>query len=267
MKATVMDIQGKPKGNVELPKAFSAKVREDIIRRAVLAERSEKRQTYGADPMAGKRTSAHYHGKRHYRFTMMNREMARMKRIHGSGFLSYTARFVPQAIKGRKAHPPKAEKNWKEKINKKEWLAALYSSVSASSNKEMIAARNHMIGDVKHVPVVIDDKLQETKKSSEVVKILESVGLKKELERVKLKRKNAGRAKTRGRKTAQKKGPIIIVGEDKGIIKAARNMAGVDVTTLGDLSVEMMAPGTHPGRLSVWTKSAVERLAETTKKA
>ena len=60
MKVDVFDLQGKPKEKIDLPKVFSEQVREDLIRRAVLAVMSDQRQSYGTDPMAGKRTSAHF---------------------------------------------------------------------------------------------------------------------------------------------------------------------------------------------------------------
>jgi large subunit ribosomal protein L4e len=264
MKTHVYSLDGKEMGSVDLAKPFSKPVRTDLIKRAVLAERSEKRQAYGSDPIAGFRSSAHYHGKRHYRYTMMNREMARMKRIHGNvGFLARTARIVPQATKGRKAHPPKAAKVWREKINKKEWLAALYSAIAAGADKAVVESRSHATDGIKQIPLIVEDKIQDLKKASEVKKVLEELGLSKELARVKPKRAKAGKGKMRGRKATQKKGPIIIVSEDKGIIKASHNIAGVEAVTLADLSVEMLAPGTHPGRLSVWTRSAVEALGKT----
>src|SRR3990172_7725519 len=83
MKAVMYDLNGKKAGEVELPAVFHGDVRTDIIKRAVLAQQSARRQAYGTDPLAGKKTSAHYHGSRHYRFTMMNREMSRIPRIHG----------------------------------------------------------------------------------------------------------------------------------------------------------------------------------------
>ena len=109
----------------------------------------------------------------------------------------------------------------------------------------------------------MDDRIAEMKKASDVENTLKSLGLGKELARVKEKRSRAGRGKTRGRRTIQRKGPLIIVSEDKGIVKAARNVAGVEATTLANLDVEMLAPGTHPGRLTVWTRSAAEQLAKT----
>jgi large subunit ribosomal protein L4e len=57
-------------------------------------------------------------------------------------------------------------------------------------------------------------------------------------------------------------GPLIVVAENKGIVEAARNVPGVDVVTIANLNVEMLAPGTHPGRLTIWTSSAIERLGE-----
>jgi len=43
-------------------------------------------------------------------------------------------------------------------------------------------------------------------------------------------------------------------------MKAAKNLAGVDVVLVKDLNVELLAPGCHPGRLTVWTKSAINYL-------
>ena len=90
----VYDLEGKEVEEVKLPKVFSYAYRPDIIKKAVLASQANRRQPYGLDPLAGKRTSAHYHGKRKYRWTMMNKEMARISRIHGKvGYLNFVARF------------------------------------------------------------------------------------------------------------------------------------------------------------------------------
>lgn len=44
--------------------------------------------------------------------------------------------------------------------------------------------------------------------------------------------------------------------------KAARNLAGVDVATAANVSAEDLAPGTHAGRLTLFTESALEEVAE-----
>jgi large subunit ribosomal protein L4e len=66
----------------------------------------------------------------------------------------------------------------------------------------------------------------------------------------------------RGRKMKTPKSLLIVVGEDKGIISAARNLPGVDVVEVQGLNAELLAPGTHAGRLVVWSMSAIERLEQ-----
>ncbi len=258
MKAPVYDIKGTSKGEVTLGDAFSRPVRKDVIKRAVLAEQSATRQPYGSDKLAGQRTSAKYMGRRGIRGSMMNREMSRMKRITNGGFLRWKARAVVGVVKGRRAHPPKAEKVWEQKINKKERKMALLSAISSTTDKKLVSERGHQIEGVKHVPLIIEDKLQELTKNKEVYEALIALGLEKELFRCSQKKTRAGRGKMRGRKEIKRKGPLIIVSEDKGISKAAKNIPGVDIATVKSLKVEMLAPGTYPGRLAVWTKSAAD---------
>ncbi len=57
-------------------------------------------------------------------------------------------------------------------------------------------------------------------------------------------------------------GPLIVVAENKGITKAAGNLPGVDVITVSNLNAEVLAPGTHPGRLTVWTTGALEQVGK-----
>jgi large subunit ribosomal protein L4e len=262
MKVPIYSIDGKVKGSITVANALSRPVRTDLIKKAVKAEKSKTIHPYGSDPLAGKRTSAIYKGRRGIRGSMMNRELARMKRIHSTRTLMMRARFVPQAVKGIKAHPPKPEKKWRIKINKKERTNALLSAVSASSKKETVEKRGHLIDSVKHIPLVIEDKIQDVKKIKDVRDVMQKLGLEKELERVKKKKIRAGKGTVRGRKYRIKKGPLIIVGEDRGIIKAGRNLAGVDVVEVGNLSVSMIAPGSHAGRLCLWTESALKKMDE-----
>ncbi len=53
---------------------------------------------------------------------------------------------------------------------------------------------------------------------------------------------------------------LVVVGKDSGIGMAARNLPGVDVSEVHALNAHVLAPGTHPGRLVLWTTSAIERL-------
>jgi len=262
MKIDILDLEGKPQGKIELPEMFSESFRPDIIKRAVLSLQSERRQPYGTNELAGLRTSAHYHGRRRYRWTMMMRDMARMPRLHGaSPSMSWRARKVPQAVKGRKAHPPKVEKIWYQKINKKEKNLALRSAIAATGNKEIVKNRGHKIDKIKQLPLIIEDRIGSLKKTKDLEKLFLTLGLEDELKRLEKRKVRAGRGKMRGRKYKDKVGPLIIVSEDKGIMKACRNLIGVDVQNLNNLSVEDLAPGALPGRLTIWSKSSIEKLS------
>ncbi len=57
-------------------------------------------------------------------------------------------------------------------------------------------------------------------------------------------------------------GPLIVVAEDKGLLNAAANIPGVAVAVVEGLNAELLAPGTHAGRLTVWANGAVERLGK-----
>jgi large subunit ribosomal protein L4e len=260
MQAIVYGLNGKEKSKVHLPSPFSENVRKDLIKRAVLSEVSRLRQAYGSDPLAGQRSSAHYHGRRGRRDSQMNRELARMKRIHGQGFLNLTARVVPQAIKGRKAHPPKSDKKWELKINRKERIKALESAIAATRDREMVSKRGHKIKGIKHLPLVLEDDLQKLKKTKEVLGVLERLGLKEEIERCKERKVRSGKGKMRGRKYRTKRGPLIIIERDEGISRAGGNIPGVDVVERRKLDVHSLAPGTHPGRLAIFTKSVIKEM-------
>ena len=64
----------------------------------------------------------------------------------------------------------------------------------------------------------------------------------------------------RARKYRTPKSILLVVSNKLGLHKAARNVPGVDVVGVKDLCAEDLAPGGDPGRLTVWTKSAIEGL-------
>lgn len=263
MKANVIDLQGNKKEEITLPKVFSEPLREDLIKRAVLAVWNNSRQSYGPEWLAGKRTSAHYHGYRRHRYTMMNREMARLPRLHGKTvpFLYFRAKFVPQATGGRTAHAPLPEKVWKVKINDKERRKAIRSAIAATANKEIVKTHGHRVEKLE-LPIIVEDNLQNLKKTKDVVQFLEKIGLADELERISEKKIRAGKGKARGRKYKKKVGPLFVIADDKGVVRAARNIPGTDVCNAKNLSADFLAPGAKAGRLTIFTKSAVEKLGE-----
>ena len=249
MKVNVYSIEGEVKEEMELPAIFNEEYRPDLIKRAVLSAQSARIQPWGNDPMAGKRTSAESWGS--------GRGVAMVPRIKGG---SRTA-FIPQAIGGRRAHPVRAEKNHHEKVNNKERRFAIRSAIAATADAELVAARGHVAENIEQLPIIVEDDLEAVKTASETREIFEKLGVYDDVIKAKnSKHIRAGRGKTRGRKYKQGKGPLVVVGEDKGISLGARNHAGVDIVVADNLNAELLAPGTHAGRLTIFTKSAVEKL-------
>ncbi len=250
--ARIFNLEGKPVGKVKLPLVFETPLRPDIIKRAVLAIRHNRFQPQGRDLMAGKRTSAESRG--------VGLGIARIPRAKGP---AGRAAFAPGTVGGRAAHPPTPKKKIVKRIPKKEKRLALQSAIAATAFKIIVASRGHSIEDVPEIPLVVTDDLAGLKKTKEVEETLTRLGVLSDIYRVKDSRKvRAGKGKSRGRKIKQAIGPLIVVTENKGIMKAASNISGLDVTLVKSLNTEMLAPGTHPGRLTIWTNSAIEKLDE-----
>lgn len=258
MESKVYSLQGKEVGKIKLPIHFQEEFRPDLIKRAVLAEQSKRFKPMGTDPRAGKRSTAKFVGARRKYGHYYGYGIARVPRITIGGRPVGDARNVPFAVKGRSAHPPKVGEVKEEGINKKEKKKALRSAIAATAIKDVVVKRGHRFdGDC---PIIIEDKLQSLSKTKEVVEVLKKLGLDKELERAGEKKVRAGRGKTRGRKYKRRVGPLIVVGKDEGLIKAASGIPGVDAVKVDELTCESLAPGTHPGRLTIWSKGAIENL-------
>lgn len=65
----------------------------------------------------------------------------------------------------------------------------------------------------------------------------------------------------RNRRYISRKGPLIVYGtEGSKLVKAFRNIPGVEVVNVERLNLLKLAPGGHLGRFVIWTKSAFEKL-------
>jgi len=260
----IYGLDGNPRGEIKLPKVFSFDYRPDLIKRAVLAIQSHRRQPYGTDILAGKRSSAHYHGSRSLPMEqrMMNREMARMARIHGNTApgLSFRARVVPQAVKGIKAHPPKVEKKLWQKINNKERVLAVKSTIAATANIDLVK-RRHKVPEIE-LPIIVSDDIQNIKKTKDLKKVIDLLKLSDDLKRAKEKKVRSGKGKIRGRKYRKKKSILFVVLENKGILDATKNLPGTDICLINNLNAELLAPGTQAGRLVVWSEGSIKKLGE-----
>ncbi len=262
IKAKVFDVDGKSVKEIKLPEVFSEQVRSDLIKRASLAIQSAGYQAKGVFPLAGLQTSAVYVGRRRKYHQMINRGISRLPRIIGpKGYIGEVRR-VPHSKGGHRAHPPKVEKKIEERINKKEKKKATASAIAATANLDLVAKRGHMVKNINSVPIILTDKTEEITKSKQIVDLLIKLGLKEELERTSEKKIRAGRGKMRGRKYKKKKGVLIVTGKNAALYKSARNIPGTDVCTAKELNADLLAPGGVPGRLTVYTESAINEISK-----
>lgn len=247
--AKVFNLEGKQVGRIRLPEVFRSPFRPDVIKRAVIAIQSHSLQPKGRDPYAGKRTTAESWGVGH--------GLSRVPRLRDSS----RAAFAPGTVGGRLAHPPVVEKRIYKKIPKKEKRLALFSAIAATAQKEIVEARGHIITGIPDLPLVVTDDFESIKKAKDLKKVLINLGVWSDIERVKESIKvRSGKGKMRGRRIKMAVGPLIVISKNDGIVEAARNLPGVDVVNVKDLNPELLAPGTHPGRLTIWTSSSIEEL-------
>jgi large subunit ribosomal protein L4e len=258
----VYSLDGKVEKSISLPDVFNTQFRPDIIRRAVKSSRANRRQPYGPAPRAGMRHAVSWPGK--------GKGMARTPRLlHGGG----KGAEVPNTPGGRRAHPPRPEKDWSEKINKKEKAMALNSAIAAVGKLEMVKARGHRISEDITMPMVVTDDFEDlfdriTKDyqkdnkrpayTKETAKVLEALGLSNEMDRAKDGiHQRAGRGKTRGRRFKKPSSILFVVNDTVKARKCLGNLPGVDVISPAKLNVELLAPGGDPGRLTVFTEKAL----------
>jgi len=249
VSAKVFNLEGKPVARVKLPDAFKTLLRPDVIKRAVVAIQSHRIQPQGRDLLAGKRTTAESWGVDH--------AMSRVPRLRDIR----RAAFAPGTVGGRLAHPPIVKKKITKNIPKKEKRLAFLSAIAATGSKEIVAMRGHAVDDVPYFPLIVTDDIQSLKKTKDLKEIFINLGVWPDIYRVNESIKiRAGKGKMRGRRKKMAVGPLVVISKNDGIVEAAHNLPGVDVTHVKDLNPELLAPGTHPGRLTVWTSSSIEEI-------
>ena len=257
--------------NITLPDVFNTEIRNDLVKSAVHASRANRRQPYGhrehdgkRSPQPGMKHSVEWWGK--------GRGVSRIMRKTGQR----TAAQNPHTRGGRRAHGPMVAKNWSQKLNSKQKIMARNSAISASMDKSIVSARGHKFSDEVRFPIIIGDYMESRNGTDEkydlesiplqystrkFVAMMEGLGLGDDLVRAKEGRKiRAGKATMRGRKYRTPKSILLVVSKKEGLHKAAKNVPGVDVIATKDLCAEDLAPGGDIGRLTVWTKSAIEEL-------
>ncbi|MFH1257178.1 MAG: 50S ribosomal protein L4 [Candidatus Diapherotrites archaeon] len=267
MKAVVHSLDGKELKEISLPEAFEAEIDEALIKRAVLSIQSARVQRKGASHAAGRDYAIFFSALRSKpsMYRVINTEHARLPRLKNRRYpLSGRVAGVSHAVKGTRAHPLKPEKNPAEKINKKEKKKATASAIAATAKPELVKKRGHLFAKDTRLPLVVEDKFEELKKTREVVHALEKLNLFEDVEKVKKKKKKvrAGKGKKRGRKYKGGKSVLIVTGKNASVFNAARNLPGVEIVEARNLNAELLAPGAVPGRLTLWTESALKFLGK-----
>lgn len=248
MKANVIDLSGNASGQIELPPVFEEEYRPDLIKRAVLSAQANRLQPYGPHFYAGMNTSAQSWGPGH--------GVSRVPRLKNGR----KAAGIPMAVGGRRSHAPQPEADRTEKINIKERRKAIRSAIAATACTELVSARGHKFS--RELPIVAQNDIETLSKTADVRKFLVAAGLWDDVERAKLGRHiRAGKGKIRGRKYKNRKSLLIVAASDQGLGKAARNLPGVDFITVEKLNAELLAPGTHAGRLTIWTEGSLQKLS------
>jgi len=165
MELKILNTSKTEMGKKSLPRQFSEPFNPDIIKRAVEVIQSNKRQKYGAKPEAGMRASAELSRRRRkYRGSYgigISRVPRKIMSRRGTR-MNWVGAFAPGTVGGRRAHPPKAEKNWRKSLNIKERRKAIRSAIAATVNKELVKNRGHIVPE--NYPFIIDNNLQEQEK-------------------------------------------------------------------------------------------------------
>jgi len=126
-------------------------------------------------------------------------------------------------------------------------------------------ARGHRIESVPELPLVLSDDVEGVEKTSAALKVLTKVGASADVEKAKKSLSiRAGKGKMRNRRYVSRKGPLIVYAtEGAKLVKAFRNIPGVEIACVDRLNLLKLAPGGHLGRFIIWTKSAFEKLDST----
>jgi len=257
---TVYNSEKKVKGGLEvksqvpLPDVFSSPIRTDIVNRMFSQLRMNLRHPYAVSRWAGHQTAAESWG--------TGRAVSRIPRVPGGGtHRAGQGAFGNMCRGGRMFSPTKTWRRWMHKVKKNERRYATASSIAASGSTALVIARGHRIEGISEIPLVVSDDIQAYQKTKIAFEFLKSVRAIQDVRKVKSTKKiRPGRGKARNRRYKQRLGPLIIYKNNRGIVRAFRNIPGVDLANVERLNLLQLAPGGHVGRFIIWTESAFKEL-------
>lgn len=242
MKLKLLDTKGTEKGSIDFPVVET--IRPDLIKRAVLSLQSRQRQPYGQDPRAGKKHSTRISRRRRDYRGSYGHGIARSPRkilSRNGRRMFWVGAMAPNTVGGRRAHGPKSEKIWERKINRKENRKAINSAMIAALDVKTVEQRGHLLP--KNYPFAAAADFDKLAKTKDVLAALNTLGFENDL--------------TRGQNGAKS---LLIVTESESLMKAAKNIPGVDVATAAQLNAHLLAPGAHPGRATLFTEASIKAM-------
>jgi large subunit ribosomal protein L4e len=241
-------------GTIPMPEVLTGPLRPDLVKEVHKNVSKNKRQAYAVGAKVGYDTAAESWG--------TGRAVARIPRVPGGGtHRAGQAAFGNQARGGGMFSPTKVWRRWHRRVNVKEKRHAVATCLAASSLPALVMARGHRINEVSELPLVVSNGLENLTKTKQAVEALKGLGVGPDLQKViESKKIRAGKGKARNRKYRMRKGPLIIYNEDNGIVRAMRNIPGVDTIQVDRMGLLQLAPGGHIGRFVIWTEGAFQKL-------
>ncbi|KAL6957628.1 60S ribosomal protein L4 [Sarracenia purpurea var. burkii] len=238
-----------------LPSVMTAPIRPDIVRHVHSNMAKNSRQPYAVSKKAGHQTSAESWG--------TGRAVSRIPRVPGGGtHRAGQGAFGNMCRGGRMFAPTKIWRRWHRKINVNLKRYAVVSAIAASAVPGIVMARGHRIDSVPEIPLVVSDSVESVEKTSQAINSLKQIGAYPDAQKAKDSQAiRAGKGKMRNRRYISRKGPLIVYGTTGSkLVKAFRNIPGVEICNIERLNLLKLAPGGHLGRFVIWTKSAFEKL-------
>ncbi|KAM0750286.1 hypothetical protein T439DRAFT_326243 [Meredithblackwellia eburnea MCA 4105] len=252
----VRSLEGESSSTLPLPAVFTAPIRNDVVALIHKSVNKNRRQPYSVAENAGHQTSAESWG--------TGRAVARIPRVGGGGtHRSGQAAFGNMCRGGRMFAPTKIWRKWHVKVNLNQKRFATVSAVAATALPSLVLARGHRIEAVSEIPLVVSSSIESITKTKAAVAALQGLQAHADVSKVIASKKvRAGKGKARNRKHRQRRGPLVVYAEDKGIVRAFRNIPGVETANVRSLNLLQLAPGGHLGRFVIWTEGAFALLDE-----
>lgn len=249
---TVYNLEGKADGTTQLPMVFCGGVglRGDLVRQVATPmcgpRKSFGRQAHSSRPGAGYQVSAESWG--------TGRAVARVPRVAGSGtHRSGQAAFANMCRSGSTyGSSGRRLRRICRRAPRAQRRLALAAAVAASGVPALVAARGHRVDNVPELPLVVTDEALQLSRTKDARQVLVALGCEADLLRALGARRN--------KRTCA--GPLVIYAArtPPPLVRALRNIPGVDVCHINRLNLRLLAPGGVFGRLCLWTRGAFRGL-------